>query len=322
MASTSNQRSGSSANSGNRKKVHVGTGVPSRRASAEPQPKPKVEERPKAAAQGRRRTASSARGDNATRMGDAAARAKREERARRLAERSKKRRTRVLVVGVSLVAVIVGAIALYRAPLFTIETIDVEGVSQLTVEEVQALAAVPEDATLLRYPGGDIVERLESDPWIESVTVTRDFPDTLLIRVTERTPVALVDTGEKFWVVDASGMVLGEQSFEESATLVVIRDVQGLDPKPGRESSSDTLDSSLAVLMGIGEELKQKVRAISAPSVDETTLLTTDAIEILIGEAVDLEEKAFLALSIMTEQAGKVIFIDVRSVDNPVSRGL
>lgn len=223
---------------------------------------------------------------------------------------------------VVLIVIISGSIALYRSQLFAIKVFDVQGTALLTPKTVQALAAVPDDATLLRYPKKDIIARIEADPLVESVTLTRDFPDTLRIRVTERIAVALVDTGEKFWVVDATGMVLGEQSFEETTTLIVIRDVQGLDPKPGRDSSSDTLDNALKVLAGIGDELRGKVRAVSSPSVDETTLLTTDAIEILVGEAVELQDKAFLALSIMKEQAGKVIFIDVRSTENPVSRGL
>jgi len=228
-----------------------------------------------------------------------------------------------IAIAVAVVVAIVGSsIAVYRSQLFAIETVDVQGLERLTVGAVQELAAVPDDATLLRYPKQGIIERVESDPWVESVTLTRDFPDTLRIRVVERTPIALVDTGEQFWVVDETGMVLGEQSFEETTTLVVIRDVQGLDPKAGRRSSSDTLDNALSVLSGIGDELRAKVRAVSASTVDETTLLTTDAIEILIGEAVELPEKAFLALSIMREQAGKVIFIDVRSTDNPISRGL
>lgn len=255
-------------------------------------------------------------------MGDAAARAKREERARRLAERSRTRRTRILVVLAVVAVVVVAATTLYRSSLFQVRTIDVQGNSQVSAERIIELAGVPDGSTLMRYPKGDIAARIEADPWIESVAITRDFPDTLRIRVVERTPVALVDTGDVFWVIDASGMVLGEQSFEESATLIVVRDVQGIEPKAGKRSSSDTLDNALAVLEGISGELHDKVRAVSAPSVDETTLLTTDAIEVLVGEATELEEKSFLTLSIMKEQAGKVIFIDVRSVDNPVSRGL
>ncbi|MDO9556822.1 MAG: FtsQ-type POTRA domain-containing protein [Coriobacteriia bacterium] len=325
MESTSGQRSGSSGNPGKRKKVHVGTGAPSRRLTAEPQLKVKVEAKHEAPGQthshGEHR-GSSGYSTGRSRAGDATARAKREERARRLAQHSRTRRIRLVVVVALSIVVVGGLFALYRSPLFAIKVVDVQGAELLSVETVQTLAAVPEDATLLRYPKKAIIARVEADPWVEVVILTRDFPDTLRIRVTERTPVALVDMGEKFWVVDSTGMVLGEQSFEDTATLIVIRDVQGLDPKPGRRSSSDTLDNALKVLVGIGGELRGKVRAISAPTVDETTLLTIDAIEILMGEAVEVEDKAFLALSIMKEQAGKVVFIDVRSIDNPVSRGL
>lgn len=316
--------------------MHVGTGAWSRDASL--QPHVKVDRAAVRAAAGR-----AVRGDETVsgrsnvrsaggapsrrersheRQGSAIAQAKREARERRRAERRRARRRRTLVAAVCLVLVTAAVVALYRSQLFEIRTIEVVGAKELATQEVIDRAAVPEGATLLRFPRRAIEQRLLEDPWVARVVISRDFPSTLRIRVEERAPAALVDTGEAFWVVDASGLVLAQASLETSSPLVVIRDVPGFDPKPGRTSNSDALVNALRVLEGISPALGEMVRAVSAPSVDETALITATGVEIMIGEATELERKSALVLDILAQEGAGVVFVDVRSTERPISRGL
>ena len=152
--------------------------------------------------------------------------------------------------------------------------------------------------------------------------VTRDFPDTLHIRVTERVPVALVDTGDTFWVVDRTGMVLERQSPEATSALPVVRDVAGLDPKVGRRMYTEPLRNALTALVGVSEDLRSIVRAVSAPSIDRTALITTNGVEIYVGEAKQMRTKDFIIRRFLREQKATVVFIDVRTTERPVWRGL
>jgi glucose dehydrogenase len=117
-------------------------------------------------------------------------------------------------------------------------------------------------------------------------------------------------------------VVLSEDSAEASSTLPVVRDVPGLDLKPGRRSTSEVLHNALQVLAGITHDLYAQIRAVSAPSIDETSLITTGNVEIMVGEAVEVPKKGEVARKIMREQGSAVVFIDVRNPDRPVSRGL
>ncbi len=258
-----------------------------------------------------------------TGAGKPVARGKRDERERRIAETRRRRRIRIALFAITVVAVVAGMTALYRSQLFSIDDVQVIGAERLTADAVRGRAEVPTDATLLRYPAKEIKERLLAYAWIAEAQVTRDFPHTLRIRIVERKPIASVDTGDTFWAVDKTGMVLGEQSLEQTSTLPIVRDIPGLDLKSGRASTSEILINALGVLSGISDELRAELRAVSAPSIDETTLLTTENVEILIGEASELETKSLRALTIMREHAGKVVFIDVRSTErDAVWRGL
>ncbi len=234
---------------------------------------------------------------------------------------------RTLIVRAALVvAAVAGVLALWVAvsgsQLFEIERVDVVGVSSLSAEAVIARADLGEGETLLRVDGDAVVDRLLEDPWIKEASVQRRPPSTLRIEVTERVPAAVVDTGVSFWFVESRGRVLTE-SVPSSATVVpVIRDIPDFVAEPGVTSESVTLLNALDVLSGLSEELRLTVRSITAPSIDKTTLLTATGVEIMVGEAVNMKEKSVIVADILAAEGDRVVFIDVRSIERPISRKL
>jgi cell division protein FtsQ len=122
--------------------------------------------------------------------------------------------------------------------------------------------------------------------------------------------------------VDRSGRVLGESIPETSAAVPVIRDVGAFDPVAGEITGSEAVKNALAVLKGISPELHEMTVTLSAPTPEETALLTEGNVEVMLGRAEQLTEKSVLALEIMREQGSGVVFIDVRSLERPISRGL
>lgn len=248
---------------------------------------------------------------------------KRAAREMRLARQRVMQRVRIAMVMLVAVGLIAGAAALYRSDTFRITEIEVEGVAELTAEEVISTAGLPEGSTLLRFPRAEMEVRLASHPWIAAVHISRRFPDGLVVHVEERVPAALVDTGETvFWLVDSDSRVLGQRTPETTQTAPVIRDLTDFEPVAGEISDSASLENALRVLEGLSDEMLARVRAVSAPSVDLTTLMTYDDVEVLVGSAEDIEKKDAVALRIMDEQAETVVQINVRTVDRPTWRGL
>lgn len=250
------------------------------------------------------------------------AESRRSERETRHAVERRSARLRAASIAAAVIAVVAGCWMLYSSSLFSVSRIEVEGTKNLSVDRVRALARVPARATLLRFPADAVGERVEADPWVASVTVTRLFPDGMRIRVVEREPVVMVDAGATFWLVDRTGMIIAQRSAEQTGTYIVVRDVPGLDPKAGRRTASEPLLNAVNVLTGLSEAIVAQVKSVSAPTVDGTTLYTDQRIEIVIGEASELQKKSELVLTILREQHGKVVSIDVRTTDRPTWRGL
>lgn len=229
---------------------------------------------------------------------------------------------RVAIVGVVIVAVYAAWTALAHSSLFTIESVVVEGARELSAEEVIAVADIGAEETLLGIDEGRVVARLEDVSWIARADVTRRFPSTVVLKIEERERFLMIDAGDTFWALDRYGRVLGDSMPDTATPVPLVRDVPAFRPAVGEVSDAPEVRNAIDVLAGITPELRTLVRAMSSPGPEETALMTTDNVEIMIGRAEQLREKSVLALQIMAEQGSAVVFIDVRSLERPVSRGL
>jgi len=249
---------------------------------------------------------------------------KRAARERRLAARRRKAILGIALSGLAVVLVAAGAVSIYQSDLFTIKTVTVVGNDRLSEEAVREAASIPEGETLLRLSTAKAEEGIKRDSWVFDATVSRRFPSSVIIDVEERVPVAMLDVGDSsFFFLDALGYVLARQTPDETTvTTVVIRDVSDVEATPGVRPNSDSLQNAIEVWNGLSPRMREIVRAISAPAVGETALITQDGIEIFVGSSADIQKKEEIAREIMTEHAGSVVYINVRSIERPTWRAL
>ncbi len=320
MASNSGRRYGSSGHSPKRKRVVIGAKETVRVRYDKDKPTVESESRKKATRDTRGNGARPKSKPSAAGRRHSAA--KREERERRQQTLLLKRSAVFAALAVAFVLVIWGIVALYRSPLFLVEEVVVNGEDHLAAESVVASAAIPAETSLHRLPASEIEARLARDPWIRSVKVSRDYPHTVVIDIVERKPSVVVDAGGKeLWVVSTDGYWLGIRSTEETGLLTVL-DLASVEASIGAKTKSEELTNAIKVINGISPELRARVRSISAPSVEKTALTTVDDIEIFIGEATDLKAKDRVIQEILAQEAGSVVYINVRVVDSPTWRGI
>jgi cell division protein FtsQ len=316
MASNSRRKSGSSASSTGRKRVVIGASETVRVRYKKNEPEVESERR-RAPSSRERATPRAPKGPGAR-----LANAKRDEREQR--QRALARRRALALAGIVavVVAAVWGLVALWRAPIFTVERIGVTGNRRLSEADVLARAQVPADVTLVRLSKREIVDRLQKDPWIAEARLDRQFPDALGIEIVERVPVATIDAGgTQVWVVDGSGIWLAKRSAEDTPALPVVRDIDKLVPQAGARSESPELLNALAVLGGLSPELRARVRTVSAPSIDRTALVLPRGVQVIVGSAEDIAKKDTVARAILAENKN-VVSVNVRVVNRPTWRGL
>jgi cell division septal protein FtsQ len=99
------------------------------------------------------------------------------------------------------------------ASFFQVRSVDVQGASRASREEIRAAVLRSAPKGVWRADLERISEGLRSLPWVRSAVVSRVLPSGLRVRVTERSPVVIARTGAGHLVwVDEEGVVLGPAS--------------------------------------------------------------------------------------------------------------
>lgn len=313
MASSSNRKSGSSARSTTRKRVVIGADETVRVRYAKGQPKVDSERKRKQARTPKRPDSAGAR----------LSKAKRQEREKRVSDVQRKRVLIALVAIGLVVAAWYLAKAFVSSPVIAVQAVDVRGNARVSSAQVASEAAIPVGTTLLTLDANRIAQRVEVDPWVQSAAVSRQFPHTVVITVQERRPVAYVDVGGgKTWLVSNDGRWLAPRSGSATGTLITVRDAPGLIPAPGAAVESTELANALQVVAGLSHALSKTVAVVTAPSVENTALITKANVEIFIGSAAEIAKKDKIARTILAQQKGRVVYVNVRTTDRPTWRGL
>ena len=264
-------------------------------------------------------------GEQALRHPKTKAQLRAEERERRTKSAYKGYVLRILIGIVLVLAVIFGAIFLYRSDAFHVENVTVSGVSHLTDHEITRIAAVPDDSTLLRLDEDGIKQRLSQNAWVQSVEVKRVFPDTVELDIVEREPAAAVRVNEKStWVVADDGAWLSAATNADWEKDPRIVDVNASISAPvsGVACDDEGIMNALKVVAALGERTKGELDTISAPSAAKTSLNLKNGVSVAFGDASEVAAKEAAIWGILDKLSGQVSYINVRVPSRPTYRAL
>ena len=122
-----------------------------------------------------------------------------------------------------------GSVSVAKASGFRIERVTLKGARHTSAAEILAMLSDPKTGpatgkSLLHFGLEEARTRIEKLGWVEHASVTRLWPDTLHVSVSERTPAAVWQTDEKgsLFLVDGLGKVITRVSGDEYASLPMI----------------------------------------------------------------------------------------------------
>ena len=89
---------------------------------------------------------------------------------------------------------------------FAVKTVEVAGAIHTTRAEIDAVTARYAGANLFRIDIERVQRDLRALPWVRRIDIEKKLPDTLIVRIVERTPVALALNGATPYYVDEEGI--------------------------------------------------------------------------------------------------------------------
>jgi cell division protein FtsQ len=231
----------------------------------------------------------------------------------RFSARSRARRWRT-AAWVAALFVVVGAAAAAAwavgwSSLFEIRAVDVRGTSRLSAEEVLEAAQVPRGVPLIHADTAQVTERVEALLLVANARVSRQWPNTVRIDVTERTTAAVVaDRSGSFALLDATGVRF--DTVDERPQGVPLIDVEIED---GAGADSATLMAGLTVARALPPDLAARVQEIRASTPDSVTVALDDGAVVEWGGAADSARKAAV-LTVLMQQPARVYDVSTPNV--------
>ncbi|MBM4373054.1 MAG: FtsQ-type POTRA domain-containing protein [Deltaproteobacteria bacterium] len=107
------------------------------------------------------------------------------------------------------------------SPHFALKEVRVQGLSHLTEEDVASAAGLRLGTSIMAYDPDEVEHALSREDWVRRVHVRRELPQTLVVDITERTPVAVLAAGDLF-LVDDTATPFTRVSVREHPDLPVI----------------------------------------------------------------------------------------------------
>jgi cell division protein FtsQ len=235
-------------------------------------------------------------------------------RSRRIAVRRDqgRRRLKQLTALLGAAVALLAALVATQTPLLDVDRIRVEGAAHTDVAAVRRSARIDRGDTMVGVDTAQAAARIEDLPWIGRATVTRRWPGTIEIEVTERQPLAMVEVGEdRVALVDDDGRVL-DVAAEVPEGLPEVTGVRGRIAE-GEELGSGVRDA-LVVLRALSEHLPGVVASIS-PDLD-AALAAGGAIR--FGSSRDLDDKIVAVETVLADVDTSCLgLLDVRVPGSP-----
>ena len=188
------------------------------------------------------------------------------------------------------------------------EQVTVIGADQLSVSEVERVAAVPLDEPLARVDLGAISTRVQSLAIVKEVDVVRGWPHSVEITVVERRAVAVVQIGASLRGLDEDGVVFRDFA-SPPADLPRVQTSSG--------ATTESLREAAAVVSALPDDLAPRVDHVSVATVDQIELALRDGRTVVWGSAEDSAQKAEV-LEVLLGQEASVYDVSVPS--NPTTR--
>jgi cell division protein FtsQ len=200
----------------------------------------------------------------------------------------------------SVLTVIALVYLLFFSSMLGVKDVSVSGSRTVAADQIRAVAAVPADKPMLRLSTDEIRDKVAGMPGIATVEVSRSWPNTVEITVTERTAIAFFDSGpggDGVHLVDGGGVVF---------KTVPARPPGLPELKLPKVSADDPVTRAVTAVLGvIPEQLLKQVTTATAKTPASVEFTLSSGKIVRWGTAEQTDRKAKVLAALLT-QAGKI----------------
>jgi cell division protein FtsQ len=225
---------------------------------------------------------------------------------------ARKRRALSLTVIGSFAALGALVLATIFTPLLAVEEVKISGLKRIPEKSITKALAILEGRPLPLVDNTLVGGALKKYKLIESFSVIAQPPHRVIVRIVERTPIAVVNVGGKDYLYDPAGVRLGAADSTKVPRIEIANE----------PSNSAEFNAAIDVLLALPASLLPQVYSVDARTKDDVTLQLrgNSGQKIIWGDGANsvLKSKALAVLIKNHKKTDRVTF-DVSSPTTPVA---
>ncbi|HEY9424329.1 MAG TPA: FtsQ-type POTRA domain-containing protein [Microterricola sp.] len=195
------------------------------------------------------------------------------------------------------------------SPLMALTTIQVEGTNRLLATDVSAALSGQIGTPLPLVDLGEVKTDLSQFSLIQSFSTESRPPNTLVVRIVERTPIGAIAGPNGFDLVDPAGVVIQTTPERPEGFPVV------------EAAGAEGLAAAGSVVQALPADIRPQVDVVRAASTDDVSLVLVGGASVAWGSAEESALKAVVLSKLMAAAPpGTVSVYDVSSPTSPVVR--
>jgi len=194
---------------------------------------------------------------------------------------------------VILAAIIAGCVVFFR-----VSEVTVSGNDRYTAQQIIDVTGVQQGDNLFLLNKYQIARKILSAlPYVDKVNILRGLPDTLCINITECVPVASLQNGNDWWVIDAGGKLLEQGDEALGKQYAVVTGITPILPSVGAKAavgqeSSAKFESLTALLGALSDRsMADKVSAVDLTGEATLTLRYDNRFTVELPMSTDFPKK-------------------------------
>ncbi|ODA39591.1 FtsQ-type POTRA domain-containing protein [Desulfosporosinus sp. BG] len=228
----------------------------------------------------------------------------------------KKMNTSFLYVAVLTILLALGLTQFLRSSAFGVQNVKVQGLKLIPESEILKLANGVQGQNLLLFDQAELSYKISLHPLVQSVKFQRKLPHTLVIQVTERTPVALVVVPKGVVEIDSQGTFLRRLESWPKTDHPVITGINLMDTAgPGQSLGNPSLTAALRLLGQAPTGLLAQIGEIHVDPSQQMTVFLTSGVEVRLGQANDWKDKLNALFQLVSDKEYKSFQQGVRYID-------
>ena len=194
----------------------------------------------------------------------------------------------------------------------TLHHFSVMGTDRVQREEVLALLDLPPEISLFAVKPDRLAQQVETHPWVAAASIERVFPDTLAVSITERKPVAVLQSPEGPHLLGEQGHVLSSVPKGQFPSLPKVK---GLTPKALRDTHGRAREQARKGIQ-VAAILFNELHAVPTVNIEHESTVVADVpgFRFQFGSSFEDQWQRFRALypSIQAEMKATHKEVDLR----------